>query len=205
MFSDRIRRYGIRGFLLNAFCKSFRLLGIKLDFKTVYITQAGAMFSNLKSETVQFRELTFEDFKGQEHLNPSWFTPTKLKTLRRAFDIEGNTAYGAFDKELLICYGWISMRQWALESRRLLSEDGYIWDDYTHPDYRGNGLHRLLALYRIETIYNMGGRRVIAQVSDFNRASRVGLERSGFKIIEHYVIYQIWNNKEQSTIQYGKE
>ena len=102
----------------------------------------------------------------------------------------------------LAAYGWTS-EQYLGVSKRLLEEgDGYLWDDYTHPDFRGQGWHGRLIRLREEVLRNGGKRRTLSIIARHNRASRRGYQRCGYYLLERYSFGRRWG-KPFMTLRYG--
>lgn len=180
-FASMRKRYGWGGLLRNASGKLLRLAGLNVSRWYMYaIPVAETDFNDLdrKLTGYPFKELCLEDFRRQTVLNPDWFTPAKMDDVERGLGIEGNHAYGLYEGELLVCYGWISLERFGLSEERLLPTDAYLWDAYTHPAFRGKRLHKYLSIMCLRSIAGYGKSRAVVIVANYNRASRQTYERS---------------------------
>lgn len=206
-FSSMLRRYGWRGLLRNASCKLLRLVGVKASRWNLYalrLSQSDIAGFDRELAGYAFRELSLEDFRRQAPLNPEWFTPEKINNMEKGFAIKGNHAYGLYEGELLICYGWIGLERFGLEAMRLLPTDGYLWDAYTHPAFRGNRLHKALNFRRLSAIAQYNKSRAVVVVADYNRASRQTYERTGYCRIDMFWCYSLWGRRERTTSRYRR-
>lgn len=199
---DIYKRYKISGILLNLFGKFLNIFRIDLS---LWILLSKELSESPKPNSqVEFRRLSMNDFLVQGRLNPSWFTQEKLCEMERSLQIEGNEAYGYFEGEFLACYGWISLKYWGLEKNLLLPSDGYLWDAYTHPNFRGRGLHKILSEFRYVKLMEAGKSRALTVVARYNHASLVGFLRAGFVPVARFIRYSINGGTQKSTLKYGK-
>lgn len=204
-FASMRKRYGWGGLLRNASGKLLRLAGLNVSRWYMYaIPVAETDFNDLdrKLTGYPFKELCLEDFRRQTVLNPDWFTPAKMDDVERGLGIEGNHAYGLYEGELLVCYGWISLERFGLSEERLLPTDAYLWDAYTHPAFRGKRLHKYLSIMCLRSIAGYGKSRAVVIVANYNRASRQTYERSGYCLINKFWRYSLWKRPERTTTRY---
>lgn len=163
-----------------------RKFNITINFKECYMfflpkeTYKGVSTSNCI-------RLTLQDFEKQIQINPQWFTQKKIADLKHAFSMEGNIPYGLYKDDLLIAYGWISIQYIGLSERRLKKGDCYLWDDYTHPLYRGKGLHKTIIKIRLHEASKIGCNRVFSIVSLFNKSSSIGFKNVGFQRFQFFL------------------
>ena len=134
--------------------KVLSFFGVKLRITCQY---AKKLTQDVAEKTcLQYKVLVLDDFEGQAAVNPEWFTKVKMQKIRQWISVEGNCAYGIYDNEILAAYGWISS-EWMVHKEKLLKPNvGYLWDDYTHPLYRGRGLHGKLVKIREENLRRLG-------------------------------------------------
>lgn len=198
--ADLRKRYGFSGIMLNMFCKCLKYIGLKISFWSFYVKDINKL---QETTLIRFKELHLSDFENQHMVNSEWFTVKKIKDLKQAFLIEGNHCYGYYDGDVLACYGWISLKQLGLENTILMEDDCLFWDDYTHPDFRGKGLHKDLNLFRIARMVEYGKKRALTFIANYNRASRVGYERSGFNLSSQFIEYRLGKGKQKTTLKYG--
>lgn len=178
---DRLKesymRYRFRGFAGKCMVKLLGAAGVQLRIMYCYVKRietAGNIVSG------GYRELCYRDFEAQVPVLPERFTQEKMSRIRDGFSVEGNHAYGIYDGDVLAGYGWISTLWMVREGRRLKAEYGYLWDDFTHPAYRGRGIHGRLIRIREQELVEAGKTVAVSEVDFFNRASQVGFERAGY-------------------------
>ncbi len=185
---NAFKRFGFLGFLENVFIHLLEKIGIKFSIMGLYSYD---IFASNSNEFLNVFRVTPNAFISQKELNPNWFSDQKVSDMLLASDDENNVALGVFDGKLLVSYGWVSTRTLGLDNLLLHESDGYLWDDYTHPDYRGKGFHSIINKSRIALLFEKGKKRALTQVAHYNRASRVGYIRNGFKLESWFVIFKI--------------
>lgn len=193
------RRYGWWGIVQNLAAKSLRLVGVHLHCN--HLLQH-SLDGSSATALPPYRILSLADFEQHQGDDPQWFTPTKMAKLARYYRIAGNRAFGCFEGDKLVAYGWISEQFLGYSRRHLEAGDGYLWDDYTHPDFRGRGWHGHLIRIREAELYKAGKQRALSVVAHFNRASRRGFLRAGYRLCERYHFGRRWG-RIFSTLRYG--
>lgn len=201
---DVYKRNGVVGICDKIVIKGGGLLGIKLHIETLLCCNLYDKHSSLYSQ-IDFRELSYNDFLRQKDVNPEWFTSSKLDDMYAAFNIEGNKAYGYFKGDLIVCYGWISLKYLRQDKLLLLPEDGYLWDDYTHHEFRGNGYHTELVKFRCSQLIKYGKKRALSITARSNNASRSGFLKTGFIPKENFLNYKFGTRPFKSTLNYNGE
>ncbi len=196
------RRYGARGVLLNLLERICACVRIEVRHMTLL---AHPLERVTPAEPLPaWQELSFADFERHQGDDPRWFTPSKMERLARAYRPPGSRAVGCVVDGRLVAYGWISEQYMGYSRLKLADGDGYLWDDYTHPDYRGQGWHGALIRIREQLLLQAGKQRALSVVARFNRASRRGFERIGYLPLEHYRFGRWWGRR-FSTLRYAKE
>ena len=178
-FSELYRYYRLKGILRKTLLKFLFFFRIRLRITYYYVKKLDG--DSLHNISVRYRDLSFDDFVRQQDVNPEWFNPEKLQRVNQGLSVEGNYAYGIYDNEVLIAYGCIASLWMVRKYKPLKSNIGYLWDDYTHPAYRGRGLHGELIRLREDKLLRLGKDTVFATVDFCNRASQVGFVRAGYK------------------------
>ena len=97
---------------------------------------------------VQYHKMTMDDFRKQMKFDGKWFNNRKLKQIERFIDQPGYSYYGIYDGDNLICYGAISTNHDNFINRKMDPNTAYLFDDYTNPYHRGEGLHRKIIAIR---------------------------------------------------------
>jgi len=199
-FHSALRRYGPAGLFRAGLQRMLRTIGIVWIRNELYRKPCTAP----ERELPPYRKLTFADFERQTAFDPQWFTTARLQQIASRFRVPETAAFGCFDGEQLIAYGWFSGKYMGYSKLLLPTGDGYLWDDYTHPDYRGRGLHVQMIRIRDHELYERGLRYGVGMVRDFNRASRRGFEQAGYTLFERYTVCGFRGGKLHSTRRYGK-
>lgn len=199
-FKSAYCRYGWWGMAQNISSKVWSLLGIHKEHMQVW---AHDLCAQDTKPLVAYQELTLADFEAHKAEDLAWFTPLKMKKLNRYFSVPGNRAFGCVVEGRLVAYGWISEQYLGISKRLLESGDGYLWDDYTHPDFRGQGWHERLIRLREKELRNIGKVRSLAIIVRHNRASRRGYQRLGYCLLERYSFGRKWG-KPFFTLRYGQ-
>lgn len=206
-FCNRIwsvkQRYGIMGTFINILQKLFSLIGISINRKhclNFVIAETFAENKDMLNGFTEFKELSYNDFVS--YGEKTWFNANKLAFLKSLLSQSGNSAYGIISNDTIVCSGLISTEYFNLNNIKLSFSDGYLWDAYTHPQYRGLGFHKKLINYRIYQLYLHKKTNVLAFVDSYNRASYKGFISCGFRKAQTYYVYKIGKGKSKTTFQY---
>lgn len=197
---DARHRYGVWGFLQNLWRKGWSMLGLRVERMHLWVHDLTESSEELLPP---FRELSYADFEAHRDEDLIWFSPAKMAKLARYYRVPGSRAFGCFVEGRLAAYGWISEQYMGCSKIGLEEGDGYLWDDYTHPDFRGQGWHLHLIKIREAELLRAGKRRALSVVANFNRASRRGYQRAGYTLYERYRFGRRWG-KPFLTMRYGK-
>ena len=198
---DWRRRYGTAGLVCRIVLWLFSKVGLEIQPWVLYKKRLSV---GTGCTSLPFRELTLADFESQTALNPGWFSWQKMADVRKAFTVPGNHAYGLFEGDLLVCYGWVSLEQWGLEPRPLQAGHVYFWDAYTHPDYRGRRLHSALAEWRSRAALQHGCATAYVIVATWNRASRRTWERNGYQRVARYAEWRLGKGAWKTTFKHSQ-
>ena len=195
---DMWRRYGAGGFAGKCLVKALAILGVRVRISCHYAKRLDLTAISIKSE---YRELDLEDFQTQIQIHPERFTEEKMSRIKDAFGVEGNHAYGVYAGNLLAGYGWISTVWMVNRGRRLKENVGYLWDGYTHPAYRGRGLHGDLIRIRERELVRMGKSVAAVTVDFYNSASKVGFERAGYVLKSKVFSWSVGGGRVRSRVK----
>ena len=195
---DTYRRYRFRGFAGWCMVRVLAKLGIRLRIMYYYAKRLDSATDGRGMR--EYKELGLADFEAQVPVLPERFTGEKMSRIKDAFSVEGNHAYGIYDGDVLAVYGWISTDWMVSKSRRLREDTGYLWDDYTHPAYRGHRLHGEMLGIRERRLEQMGKKVAFAMVDFYNRASQVGFERAGYVLRSKVYAWSFWGGPEKKVI-----
>ena len=195
---DMWRRYRARGFAGKCLVKALAILGVRVRITCHYAKKLDLVVGVVKRE---YRELDLEDFQTQIQILPERFTEEKMSRIKDAFSVEGNHAYGIYDGKVLTVYGWISTIWLVSKSRKLKEGVGYLWDNFTHPAYRGRGLHGELIGIQERELVRMGKSVATVTVDFYNRASKVGFERAGYVLKSKVFSWSVGAGRVRSRVK----
>ena len=195
---DMWRRYRARGFAGKCLVKVLAIFGVRVRITCHYAKKLDLVVGVVKRE---YRELDLEDFQTQIQILPERFTEEKMSRIKDAFSVEGNHAYGIYDGKVLTVYGWISTIWLVSKSRKLKEGVGYLWDNFTHPAYRGRGLHGELIGIQERELARMGKSVAAVTVDFYNRASKVGFERAGYVLKSKVFSWSVGGGRVRSRVK----
>src|SRR5262245_27064888 len=93
--------------------------------------------------------------------------------------------YVAWDEDRIVAYGWASRGQECVgeleRAFHMPSDEAYIWDCVTLPEYRGQGLYGALLGYMLSELCAAGVRRCWIGASLENQPSIQGFINAGFR------------------------
>lgn len=196
------RLYGTWGVVQNLYGRLGALCGVQVRRMLLFAHRLDEPASQAELPPPPFQELTLADFEAHRMEDEAWFTEEKMAKLARYYKVPGTRAYGCVVEGRLVAYGWVSEHYLGYSRRRLEEGDGYLWDGYTHPAYRGQGWHGVLIRIREQVLREAGKQRAIGVVAHFNRASRRGFQRQGYTLVERYRFGRRWG-RTFSTLRYG--
>lgn len=177
-----IKKFGIGGtFKFARKILIDKLTGGKYKRVSYYVYD----LENLKDEAPDEKIIEVGDveFVAAKDYDPQWFTDKKVNKILGALNSPDQSAYAYVDDGEIVSYGLLnskirsndeSVYPWG-------EQDAYLWDDYTNPKFRGQGLHRKIILHRLKKAKEMGKRYAWSIVNDYNRPSYKNFERMGFK------------------------
>lgn len=195
---DMWRRYRARGFAGKCLVRVLAIFGVRVRITCHYAKKLDLVVGVVKRE---YRELDLEDFQTQIQILPERFTEEKMSRIKDAFSVEENHAYGIYDGKVLTVYGWISAIWLVSKSRKLKEGVGYLWDNYTHPAYRGRGLHGELIGIQERELVGMGKSVAVVTVDFYNRASKVGFERAGYVLKSKVFSWSVGGGRVRSWVK----
>lgn len=190
-----IKRYGFVGIAENLLFKSFRLYGF-YDFQIMRLLYFDLRKNRIQRENnIQIQRLYFEDFLRCKHNDQIRLNESVINQLKERFDTDedrGEICYGITEDDFLVAYSWISLKYYPRSTIKLRENAAFIYDDYTHPKFRGKGLHKELIRHRLHVLTNMNYHDVYASVDLFNKASLKGFLKEHF---EKCNCYRMWKDK----------
>ena len=112
--------------------------------------------------------------------------PESIPEVIRRFQ-SGIQCYGAWVGSELAAYGWVSFREeYVGEFRvwvRLVPGEAYIWDCFTLPAYRRQGLYSALLAYMLGQLEKDNECRIWIGADRDNLPSQRGIARAGFRAV----------------------
>ncbi len=104
----------------------------------------------------------------------------------------GCQCYAAWVNGKLGAYGWVSFHtEYVGELNlqvQLLSDEAYVWDCFTLPTFRQQGLYSSLLSYILRQLRDVGMHRAWIGADADNIPSQRGIARAGFEIVADTVI-----------------
>ena len=176
------RRFGIKGYTHLAINKVRRLIYGGEIKEHIYLMRD--LQKDFPIPEMDYRQLELKDFEYQASLpngDKKWFNKDKIEKIASYFKQPGQIAYGHYEGEILASYGWINLNGFNLGKYQLTKEDGYLWDDYTNPEFRGRGLQKASILFRMKVLKDMCRLSAWSSVAPHNKASYKNYLRAGFK------------------------
>ena len=189
-FYNLYKRYGIIGIAENFILKSASVFGYKhlqilrLVSRNVTETKRNDRFE------YNIVILNFKDFLKCSQNDKERFSDIYIKQLQERFlqKDSGYKCYGIIDSNVIIAYSWTSLIFVPRYDEKLKKEDSFIFDVYTHPDYRGKSIFPNLLNYQINELNKVGKKRALACIDIFNKASLHAFKKNGFlEIFKYYM------------------
>ena len=171
------KRYRFSGVFELVLYKFLKLIRIRL--LRIYLLKIDASSYIVPSKKVDYIPLSFDDFLKYTDSDKEWFRETKLQKIKNNLS-NGCLAYGLIKDNTIISYGCINPN-YTQKKGEHINKSCFLFDDYTHPKYRGKGLHGLCLDYRISYLILHGYESVYIEVHAYNKASIKGIISSGFK------------------------
>ena len=192
-YKSLFRRYGVAGVTELVCYKILRIFGIRV--KRQYILKYNIENNHVSSLT-GVQELKISDFQRYCKGDEDWFNKSKLKRIEAALD--KNIALGIIKDDRIINYGCINPCLTRIFDILIKEKACFFFDDYTHPDYRGQGFHKKSLIDRINYVSKLDYQEAYIIVDRYNKASYKGVVKSGFHIYKTICLYKIWRGKTRS-------
>lgn len=206
--------HGIQG-VLNAWRK-FGAVGFAENLALKILSRL--VFGRVERKLILFKELRDLDVPAD---SDDGFVVRRLvpEDLGEGYDAERlekesdyYAAIGAFSPAgELAAEGWICFKTFGWRDsddfgggRMLAPGDVYFFKAWTKPEYRGRGLHKKILSARFRECSALGFHRAVIRVDGFNRASRRGIERVGFRRVESFFIIKAFG-KIRNGMRYGRK
>lgn len=139
------------------------------------------------------QELSYDDFdKGDQQ----YFNQKKMNVYLLRFQDVTYKAYGIIIDGVLVYSGWISTAKLGMSGNykpiTLQSNEGYLEDDYCHPDFRKMGFHTQMIAFRVDELKKRGKSKIIATVENGNIPALRALYKNGFMMVGSFYIGKIF-------------
>jgi GNAT superfamily N-acetyltransferase len=186
----KLRQYGYRNSLIRGVKSILRRSGITFEKFLVLKRDLDRKLIPIEPKIeISVKQLNFRDFDNADHFG---FSEDSLDLFKRRFDRNGYIALGAFDKGRLIYFCWLSSDNFEssvnLSDRVLLDKDeALLLNAFTHPDYRGLGIHTYMNAIRLNRLIDIGKKRAVVLVLFENIPARRSQARVGFDA--EYLVY----------------
>lgn len=142
------------------------------------------------------RKITLDDLRQHSDIA---FSPQKLQILESRFSQPGNVGLGIFYKERLVGMAWLSFTRMEVpypqpenDTLDLNSDEGYLFDAYSHEDHRGKGFHPYYTWWRYNEIKNAGRRYAVTIIDVDNRTARTNQAKSGLQVKKRIIVNKLF-------------
>ena len=139
---------------------------------------------NIQDPNLDIKKLELNDiYTGDQEV----FNPKKIDLVKKRLSSDNSHGYGILDQGRLIYSTWISTDKIVFKSPvykiiQISPNQAILEDSYCHPDFRGQGLHSKMNLFRLKKIKEMGFTEAIAIVVKENKPALKTQIKSGFVI-----------------------
>lgn len=143
------------------------------------------------------KELVFTDFlKGEKQV----FTLSKLRLIQKRLDSDKFFAYGIIKDDVLVYSTWVSFDKLNFNSNfkkkiDLRENEALLEDSYCHKNYRGNGYHGKMNIWRLDRIAKKDRDTVVVLVERKNTPALKVQKKSGFRVAKKIKITKIWGRE----------
>lgn len=188
---NQYKRYGIKGIAENLVLKCAYIFGYKHLQVLRLVSRNISETKKDRLENNKIVTLSLKDFLTYSKNDKERFSDIYIKQLQERFQQinSGYECYGIIENNVIIAYSWTSSFFVPRYDEKLDKNDAFIFDIYTHPDYRGKGLFPILLDYQINELNKLGKRRALACIDIFNRASLHSFKKNGFIEISKYYMW----------------
>jgi hypothetical protein len=177
---EKIKKHGLLGILDYLAHSIFKTYWINIHFLKTNINY-DKILSQLENTDFKFKELKYNDFLLGD---PNEFTKKKLKIIKNRLENNTHRCYGFLDKNTLAYSCWISLDKIELpiisSNFNLSNDEGFLYDAFCHPLYRGKGLHSNFNLFRMKSLYELGKRECLVFVFKGNTSALRVQYKCGF-------------------------
>lgn len=167
----------ILDYLLFHFLKT-RIMKFFYLTKDINIEELNQKLNNFE---LNVEELEYNDFlQGDKDV----FKDEKLDIIKNRCLDKSYKAYGIKENNQLIYSTWISYDNLGLPiptKIKLNTDEALLEDSYSHPAFRGKGLHGKMNVYRLKKIYDSGRTKAVVIVLNGNKPALKVQMNTGFE------------------------
>lgn len=163
----KLKTYGAKVVLKIIFKRIFFTEILKLHYLKVKLDNE-VLKEQANNLDLNVKELSYNDFLLGFSLE---FNLKKLEIIKNRFKDNSYKAYGIVLENKLIYSAWISLKKIGLpiKSNIFLEEsEGYLEDDFCHPDFRGKGIHTKMNIFRKLKLSELGKKECVVIIMDGN-------------------------------------
>lgn len=191
--NDRVKQYGLPTLVSRVGKRIFSRFGFRREvYLYCHYDLANTPPEKKLKDGFTMRPLTMDDFL---HHTDMQFSESKLNIFRTRFAKEGFFAYGIFHENKLVAYAWNSLFEVEVplpplsnDSLKLSPEEGYLFDAYSMPEFRGNGFHPYFSWLRFTELKKMGRKYAVTIIDEDNRSARHNQAKTGFRVVKRLVL-----------------
>ena len=181
---NKWKQYGVLRLGVRIWKALLRRMGIRIEkFLVMKKELSGPETPNPPKIDIEVQELTEAHI---EHLRGMGFGPDKINVFRKRLADPEYVGIGAFHNDKLVYSCWLSLEKFESsvdlgDSVDLQPEEGILIDAYTHPDYRGMGLHTYMNTVRQNRLYELDKKTVVGLLQYENIPARKSQMKVGLK------------------------
>lgn len=181
---NKINQYGYKNSLIREFKAIGRKFGLMYEKYILIIKDLDDYIEppNPKIE-LTVKELNYENLENDNSLK---FDLNKLLLFKKRFSSGNYIALGAYHQNNLVYCCWISLKNFETSpnlknSLKLDKKECLIVDAYTHPEFRGLGIHSYMNAIRANKLHDLNKKRALGLVLAENIPSRKAQSKIGFR------------------------
>ena len=188
-FQKKLKQYGWCGTLLSMVKKIIRKLTAFSWDKYFLMVRKTDNLPPLPDKSFTVRELALADYESP--LWASFLDDDKKRLYIERFANPNAKAYGVFVNQELAYSTWILYGEVVIRSRFHYSvpKDALLLDSYSHPKFRGMGLHNYMNLWCLHKMAQEGAENAFVVVLSYNRPAIKTQTKCGLRIVKKLYIF----------------
>lgn len=198
MIIIKIKQYG----LINSFKRLIYSLLRKFNiyYESIYFMAFKSIKNDIISKMNKYdysdvKTLNLSDFRKGD---PSIFTKNKLEQIKNRLNSGNYVSFGIISKNRLVYSCWVCKSSIILPNSKIIklkANEGLLEDAYCHQDFRGQGYHSKMNLYRIRFLINEGRFKIYVLVISENTPAFKSQIKSGFIINKKMFFLKIFGKQ----------